>query len=72
MVLIKILVEIVLTKLQRFESRATVKKTLPRRTGPDLQNVRETVHGFGKISHGSRVKFNADFEYEVSFDHTGF
>ena len=34
-----------------------------------LQSVRRTVRGFGKILHGLRVKFNADFEYDISSDH---
>ena len=51
MVLIKILVAIILTKLQRIESRANVKKTY---TTPQvqLQNVGKNVRGSGKILYG--------------------
>ena len=58
MVLTKFFVAIILTKLQRFESRASVEKT-------------NELGGFGKILRFLRVKFNADFVYAVSFYHKG-
>ena len=40
---------------------------------PQVQTAEcgEKICGFGKNLHVYRVKFMADFEYDVSFDHTG-
>ena len=64
MVLLKIFVAAVLTKLPRSESGANERSR--------LDNVRQKVCGFRKILHIEKVKFNADFEHDIDFDHTGF
>ena len=71
MVLMKILVAIVLTELQRFGSGANVKKTYCAAAGPDWMSESIKVRGFGKILHDLKVKFNADFEYDVNFARAG-
>ena len=65
MVLRKMFVAIILTKLQRFEGDGAQKCRRSR-----MKNVTRKLCGQGKILNGLRVKFNADFEYVVSFDHT--
>ena len=44
----------------------------PRRKSIDWRMWEENADGFGTIWHGRRVKFNADFKYDISFDHTGY
>ena len=63
----KILVAITLTKLERFESRANVKRAYE--AARIRAECEEKIADPGKL-HGSRVKFNANFECDTSFDHT--
>ena len=70
MVLMKIFAAIISTKLQRFESRANATKMYSAE-GPGWRMGERKVCGSGKILHGLRGKLDADFEYDVSFDHTG-
>ena len=56
MILMRSFVAIVLTKLQRFESRANVKKTYHAAQMSWTAECEKKVGGFGKILHGRRVE----------------